>query len=142
MLTDDWGYANIKESKPLWDKLKLVMIKIIEKLLNTLREQQKDLDIDKLKSDGTLFDLATQLAQIAVWNETVALQIEKDVLDQLSEDFSKTKMLNNFTELAQLKIKEHLETKTNYYSDVAREVGSDRAPKIFLFHPKFRHLMG
>ena len=27
-------------------------------------------------------------------------------------------------------------------TEVAQEVGSDRAPKIFLFHPKFRHLMG
>ena len=27
-------------------------------------------------------------------------------------------------------------------TEVAREVGSDRAPKFFLFHPKFRHLMG
>ena len=27
-------------------------------------------------------------------------------------------------------------------TEVAREVGSDRAPNFFLFHPKFRHLMG
>ena len=29
-----------------------------------------------------------------------------------------------------------------YLTEVAREVGSDRAPNFFLFHPKFRHLMG
>ena len=120
--TDTRKYSNIKESKPLRHKLKLVMIKIIEKLWNTLREQQSTWDIEKLKSDSTkqyggklndtIFDLATQLAQIATWNETVALKIEKDVLDQLSEDFIENKLQNNST---LLKIKDHLENKPNHY---------------------------
>ena len=38
----------IKESKPLREKFKFVMIKITQKWLNALREQQKNWDIEKL----------------------------------------------------------------------------------------------
>ena len=130
MLTD-LDYANIIGSKPLRDILKLVMFKIIEKMLNELRRQQITWDIENLKSykyngsdqmykgfDGNendefkkIFDLATQLAHIAVWNKTVAMQIERDILDQLSEDFIENKLKNETL----LKIEDYLEKQTNDY---------------------------
>ena len=131
MLTDRYDYANIIGSKPLRDILKLVMFKIIEKLLKELRRQQRPWGIENLKSykyqmyneySGNIevfdendefkkiFDLATQLAHIAVWNKTVALEIERDILDQLSEYFIESKLQGNLT---LLKIEHHLEKQTN-----------------------------
>ena len=135
MLTDRYDYANIIGSKPLRDILKLVMFKIMERLLSELRWQQRTWGIENLKSNKQneyyehsrniegfdendesekIFDLAIQLAYIAVWNKTVALQIERDILDQLSEDFIESKLQSN---LILLKIEHHLEKQTKDYSN-------------------------
>ena len=67
----------IKESKPLRDKFKFVMTKIIEKWFNTSRRQQKDWDIEKHKSfnanqyaekfNDIILELVTKLAGFSVW---------------------------------------------------------------------------
>ena len=41
----------IKDSKPLRDKFKFVMVKIAEKWLKTLRKQRKDWDIENRSKD-------------------------------------------------------------------------------------------
>ena len=168
MLTDTESYTNIKESKAFRDKLKFVMIKILEKLLNKLREQQKAWDIEDVKlyntpkgfeylSDGikyacdeygdlimmnsTILDLAIQLAKIAFWNETVASKIEKDVIEECVETFIETKELNNFPNIAILKMKDHVEAETNYYINQTTTCQNETEGNCWTYLKKYHSLM-
>ena len=94
----------IKHSKPLRDKFKFVMIKIIEKWLSTMRKQREAWNTAQFKSyhpyyikvkkkfysievNETISDLVSKLAAIAEYNVTAAFQIEKFVIDELSDAF-------------------------------------------------------
>ena len=128
----------IKESKPLRDKFKFVMITIAEKWLRAMRMQRKTWDIDQFKayhpftikiwkpekkyyySNNTKNEisyLSRKLAGIATWNETIALKLEKDILELFSDAYFELKY--NKMDFFLQKIKDHLETATTDYFDKA-----------------------
>ena len=122
---DDYVSDIINESKPLRDKFKFVMIKIAEKWLSVMREQRQTWNINEFKSyhpnfiakyvKDEILDLSSKFAGIAIWNETVALKIEKDILDLLSDAYFELR--NSKMDSFLQKIKDHLETTTNDYFD-------------------------
>ena len=94
----------IKHSKPLRDKFKFVMIKILEKWLSTMRKQREAWNIDQfityhpyyiqvkkkfysIELNNTISDLALKLAAIEEYNGTIASDIEKFVIEELSDAF-------------------------------------------------------
>ena len=128
----------IKESKPLRDKFNFVMIKIAKKWLRAMRMQRETWNIDKFKEYQPYFFkghkktkkiyyandtkdeisyLSKKLAGIAIWNETIALKLEKDILELFSDAYFELKY--NKMDLFLQKIKDHLETTTTDYFDKA-----------------------